>query len=131
MIPLSHRNRLRTRRLRILSLGRSFRHLIFLVCASASIDVQAEWVQVVVNEGDGGAWIDGETITNFGAMKRAWLMWQFSPAIKGSSGDAKSAKELREVDCKERRWRTLQSTFYGGPKGAGKVLGQFEAQPWA
>jgi hypothetical protein len=98
--------------------------LALLVAGSA----RAEW-EKLAEAGDTVFYLDPATIEAKGDLRRVWQLrdWK-APDDRGR----RSARILREYDCREPRNRVLAATEFDGPKGTGKRLRSsgFAPAPW-
>ena len=97
--------------------------IFFTIAASAfSIPSFAEW-EIIAWSNEVSSYIDTSTLRSKGSIRRIWNMDNISgeqQTIKGQKYS--SVATLIEYDCKEDKYRSLQSTFYSGGLGTGSPV---------
>lgn len=90
-------------------------------------DAEAAWVPLVsTDDATATVYVDQETVTSRGAIRRFWDLHDLKNA--GSDGE-RSRSWLREVDCANERYRTLAVMTLSGPMGTGELLNRWNLEP--
>ena len=92
----------------------------------APVAVQAAWVPVDATE-TSYDYVDPASIRVDGSLRRVWTLHDL--AQPDADGD-RSYRSLLEFHCPEARYRNLQTLFYAGSMGTGRLSGR-TAQPGA
>lgn len=95
--------------------------LLVFALALASSFGWANWVLVSEND-TGTAYVDSASVSKDGFLRRFWELLNLN--VPDKDGD-RSYRMLMEVDCKERRYRYLQGSYFSRPMGLGEMTGSF------
>ena len=91
-----------------------------LAVLGAPVLVQAAWVPVDATE-TSYDYLDPTSIRIEGSVRRVWTLHDLSQA--DADGD-RSYRSLLEFHCPEARYRNLQTLFYAGSMGTGRLTGR-------
>ncbi len=86
----------------------------------------ANWT-ALTNDDDIKMFIDLSTLSRKGNTYKAWYLANFSD---GGQHNHYSSTFVIEIDCKDKRKRTLQSTAWTENNGGGRILGQDSIEEW-
>lgn len=82
---------------------------------------ETNWVLVSRNVSDTEVYVDTSTLRREGQIRRYWDLTNYpTPRSNG----VLSGRYLIEVDCRDQRWRILQSTTFTGSMLSGQVISQ-------
>jgi hypothetical protein len=82
---------------------------------------ETNWVLVSRNVSDTEVYVDTSTLRREGQIRRYWDLTNYpTPRANG----VLSGRYLIEVDCRDQRWRILQSTTFTGSMLSGQVISQ-------
>lgn len=95
--------------------------LVIFALALASSFGWANWALVSEND-NGTAYVDTASVSKDGCLRRFWELLNLK--VPDKDGDW-SYRLLMETDCKERRYRYLQGSYYGRPMCLGEMTGSF------
>jgi class 3 adenylate cyclase len=105
------------------------------VAGADSAPTSPKWTSAVQVGGD-DVYIDWSTLTASGDRRRVWAMVTLrntsrrEDRIAGGWPDGiSSARSLTEFDCKKRRERTLEQTWFAGPMATGDVVPGGKGEP--
>ena len=94
-----------------------------------SNSVWADWELVGNTQGDEAYYIDMTTLRIDDSLRRVWTLTNLKK--KGSHGEM-SVRILREIDCKNERFRSLAMTGFTGAMSDGEMLHTYRGDnnPW-
>jgi len=99
---------------------------IAVVVLMAVLPARAAWAPVDATE-TSYDYLDPATVRIAGSLRRVWTLHDLAQA--DAEGD-RSYRSLLEFHCPEGRYRNLQTLFYDGSMGTGRITGR-SAQPGA
>jgi hypothetical protein len=94
----------------------------------------ADWVKYLSTGTLATYQYDPATIKKDGDMVRVWVYVELDRLVKEVGKETepgeRSSRALREIDCKERRMRTLRSIVFSGPMMSGEISAEHSVGKW-
>ncbi|WP_457354379.1 surface-adhesin E family protein [Roseateles sp. P5_D6] len=78
----------------------------------------ADWEPIAAND-EAIHFLDLQTVKTTGQIRRVWVLIDMKTPVVGRGN---SQRSLAEYDCREERWRYLQSSDFSGQMGEGTIL---------
>jgi hypothetical protein len=93
--------------------------LTALLLTTPLISSAQNWTYVTGNDSAADFYVDADSIKKAGSTRRFWVLQDMKKPTPNAS---KSAKTLREIDCTDEKFRSLQYTFFSGKMVTGKLI---------
>lgn len=101
--------------------------LALITVSGLPMVAEAAWVPLVsTDDATATVYVDRETVKSRGEIRRFWDLHDLKNT--GSDGE-RSRSWLREIDCKDERYRTLAVMTLSGPMGTGQLLNRWNLEP--
>ena len=81
-----------------------------------------QWKEYSRNSEGDTFFIDITSIKNVNNLKRVWRLSNFKEPLVSNNISAFSSVLYTEIDCKEQKYRNIDSRFFDKPNGSGKVV---------
>lgn len=81
-----------------------------------------QWKEYSRNAEGDVFYIDIASIKNTDKLKRVWRLSNFKEPLVSNNISAFSSVVYTEIDCKEQKYRNIDSRFFDKPNGSGKVV---------
>ena len=100
--------------------------ILMILLSVVSGSAAAEWVKVAKLEA-GSLYVDPATIRSDGNLVIIGTLYDLeTPVINETNGKPYVSQKLQsEYDCKEKRWRMLEYSWYTGKMGEGQMVENF------
>ena len=87
--------------------------LLLVLLLSISSVVHAQWTNYATSTDDNKFYIDKKSIQQTNQYKRAWTKVEFHASSNfAKKYEVLSARALREIDCREKKYRTLSTHYF-------------------
>lgn len=100
--------------------------ILTVLLAVVSSGAMAEWIAVAKLE-DGQLYVDSATIRKDGNMATIDTLFDLNkPFVNEANGKPQASQKLRtEYDCKGKRWRMLEYSWFTENMGKGRMVENF------
>lgn len=90
-----------------------------LLSTTHLISFAQNWEYVTGHSKHADFYVDIDSIKKTGSTRRAWILQDMK---KQTPNKSKSAKVLREINCNEEKFRSLQYTFFSEKMATGGLI---------